>query len=69
MTSCYEWYTVKYGDTCETIESEYGITLDYLRSLNTYVDAACDNMWVGDAYCVNGAVQSTSSASTTSVTS
>ncbi|GAB7349050.1 hypothetical protein MBLNU459_g8014t3 [Dothideomycetes sp. NU459] len=51
---CYEWYTVQSGDTCEVIEDAYGITLDYFRSLNTYIDAACDNLWLGYAYCVNG---------------
>ncbi|KUI60197.1 hypothetical protein VP1G_07396 [Cytospora mali] len=53
-STCYEWYVVQSGDSCEKIDDLYGITLDYFRSLNTYVDAACDNIWANYAYCVNG---------------
>lgn len=56
---CYEWYVVQSGDGCDKIEGIYGITLDYFISLNTYVDAACDNIWAGYAYCVNGIATTT----------
>ncbi|KAI0203376.1 hypothetical protein F4808DRAFT_458140 [Astrocystis sublimbata] len=51
---CYKWYVVKSGDGCWNIDQAYGITLDYFRTLNTYVDEACSNIWPGYAYCVSG---------------
>ncbi|KUI66076.1 hypothetical protein VM1G_02487 [Cytospora mali] len=64
-STCYEWYVVQSGDSCENIEDQYGITLAYFRSLNTYVDAACDNIWADYAYCVNGVAAAASSSITT----
>lgn len=53
-SQCYEWYVVKVGDSCWGIDQQYGITLDYFRSLNTYVNENCDNIWPDYAYCVLG---------------
>ncbi|KAJ6032576.1 hypothetical protein N7540_003308 [Penicillium herquei] len=53
-SECYKWHTVVSGDTCQIIESEYGITLDVFRALNTYIDSNCDNLWVNYTYCVSG---------------
>jgi hypothetical protein len=46
-TSCKSWYTVKAGDTCDSI----GVSLSKLRDLNTSLDATCSNLWAGSAYC------------------
>lgn len=53
-SQCYKWYVVKAGDGCWEIDQQYGITLDYFRSLNKYVDENCDNIWPDYAYCVLG---------------
>lgn len=54
---CYEWYVVQSGDNCYAIYTEYDITFEYFRELNTYIDEACDNLWPDYAYCVNGVVE------------
>lgn len=58
---CYEWHVVETGDSCYSIYTEYDITFEYFRELNTYVDEACDNLWLDYAYWVNGVVESSSS--------
>ncbi|PYI13866.1 hypothetical protein BO99DRAFT_395918 [Aspergillus violaceofuscus CBS 115571] len=60
---CFEWYVVQSGDTCETIEKLYGITLAYFISLNTYVNSGCSNIWPQYAYCVSGVADGTGTAS------
>lgn len=68
-SQCYEWYVIQSGETCADIEEDYDITLDTIRALNTYIDAACDNIWANYAYCVNGvAASSTSTATVTAST-
>lgn len=58
--TCYEWYIVESGDSCDEFDALYGIRFDYCRSLNTFVDAACDSIYPGYAYCVNGLVATSS---------
>jgi hypothetical protein len=43
-------------DGCDTIDSDYGITLAQFIAWNTYVDEACDNIWPDYAYCVDSDV-------------
>ena len=50
---CYNWYTVKSGDTCSAIVTSYGITLAQFRSWNTYINAGCTNFFLNYAYCVS----------------
>ena len=50
---CYEWYVVESGNDCTTLENGYDITLAEIRAWNTYIDAACDNLWADYAYCVD----------------
>ena len=50
---CYKWYVTKSGDGCYDIETMFGITAAQFRSWNTYLDAACDNLFLDYAYCVN----------------
>jgi LysM repeat protein len=50
---CNSWYTVKNGDTCDTISSAYGISRSQLVIWNSYLDTACDNLSVGYSVCVS----------------
>ncbi|OIW30767.1 putative LysM domain protein [Coniochaeta ligniaria NRRL 30616] len=51
-SSCHKYYQVKSGDSCYTIEQTNSITLAQFLSWNKYVDAACDNLWLGYYVCV-----------------
>lgn len=66
--NCCSWHSVAGGDNCYAIGTAANITLDQFRAWNTYVDAACDNLWAGYAYCVFGnlAASAVSSSSSTS---
>ncbi|KAL2857220.1 hypothetical protein BJY01DRAFT_136766 [Aspergillus pseudoustus] len=51
---CYEWYVVRSGDSCNRIESLYGITLDEFRLWNPSLNQQCSNLRAGIAYCIHG---------------
>jgi hypothetical protein len=53
---CYAWYVISSGQDCSILESTYDITLAQIREWNTYIDAACDNMWADYAYCVDSSL-------------
>lgn len=63
--NCYEWYVVTSGDTCQGIESAYGLYFDLLRAWNPSIDNGCDNLQIGDAYCVDGTGKQRATTSTT----
>jgi LysM repeat protein len=65
-SSCYMWYIVNSGDTCNAIDTTYSITLSQFLIWNTGVNADCTNIQVGLAYCVSSPVQQSSATSTTS---
>lgn len=46
------------GDGCDKVDGLYSITLDEFIRLNTYIDAACDNIWPDYVYCVHGVAES-----------
>ncbi|KAL8757941.1 MAG: hypothetical protein Q9199_001853 [Rusavskia elegans] len=52
--ACYTWHTVKQGDYCAKLEQQYRVTLAQLQLWNPQLNAACDNLLLGDAYCVLG---------------
>jgi LysM repeat protein len=52
-SDCYEWYVVVSGDTCDKIDTAYGITLAQFILWNTSVNSGCTNIELGVAYCVN----------------
>ncbi|VDC05352.1 unnamed protein product [Peniophora sp. CBMAI 1063] len=54
LAGCSAYYTVKSGDTCAVMETNYGITLDQIRQWNTEIDANCDNIQPGYGYCMSG---------------
>ncbi|PGH27226.1 hypothetical protein AJ80_01183 [Polytolypa hystricis UAMH7299] len=39
-------------DSCESVAAEYGIIVSRFRQLNRSVDSECNNLIVGNAYCV-----------------
>lgn len=63
-SSAGQTYTVKSGDTCAGIASQYGVSLDAFMKANRTIDANCTNLTVGDAVKIPGASATpTSSAS------
>ncbi|KAI4591934.1 hypothetical protein KJ359_012065 [Pestalotiopsis sp. 9143b] len=51
--NCSGWHTVVSGDTCYSIEQEYGIMADEFLDWNPAVSADCStNFWIGYSYCV-----------------
>ncbi|KAJ7064105.1 hypothetical protein C8F01DRAFT_1275311 [Mycena amicta] len=49
---CQQTYTVASGDTCGAIESKTGVSDATLHSLNTWINAACSNIQIGQALCI-----------------
>ena len=52
--TCFVWHTVVSGDGCAKIDQEYNITFAQLQNWNPSLDASCDNLLLGEAYCVLG---------------
>lgn len=51
--NCDAWHTIVSGDTCYSIDQEYGITLKEFLAWNPAVSADCGtNFWPGYSYCV-----------------
>jgi LysM repeat protein len=68
-SQCNTWYTTVSGDTCGAIDTKYGISLAQFRAWNTFIDAACDNLYVGYSYCVSGPPVATSTTTTSTAAS
>lgn len=51
--NCCKWTVVQSGNTCDTIDQAAGITLNQLRSWNTYINSGCTNLFANYAYCVS----------------
>lgn len=43
---------VKSGDSCAAIETAYDITFAQFYAWNPAVGSNCQNLWIGEAYCV-----------------
>ncbi|WVQ79069.1 hypothetical protein IAT38_001163 [Cryptococcus sp. DSM 104549] len=52
---CTKVYTVVANDTCAWVQEMYGISNETLWSNNPQIDAACDNIYVGEVLCVDTA--------------
>jgi hypothetical protein len=50
--SCKSFYQVQSGDGCWAIEQAKGISSADFLAWNSYVDASCDNLWLGYYVCV-----------------
>lgn len=51
-TNCAKYYNVQGGDFCLKLSDKFAISFDQLRQLNTQLDSACSNLWLGYDYCV-----------------
>jgi LysM repeat protein len=54
INNCFQYHTVVSGDYCGLLENQYGITFAQLQTWNQDLNAACSNLILGDAYCVQG---------------
>ena len=62
-SGCSKWHTVKQGDTCPSIEKQYGISHKDFLQWNTAVSGDCSqNFWLTYAYCVGVQPAKTASA-------
>ncbi|OJD29410.1 chitin-type 1 [Diplodia corticola] len=50
--ACGLYYSVKTGDTCQTIALRFGITLQDVKDLNDQLNDDCTNLWLDYAICV-----------------
>ncbi|KAB8227370.1 uncharacterized protein BDW43DRAFT_247217 [Aspergillus alliaceus] len=63
VSGCHLFHTVIDGEDCLSIEREYGITLAQFYQWNPSIGSACNNLWLGYAYCVKGPGSSTTATS------
>ncbi|KAJ1555062.1 hypothetical protein HK405_003347 [Cladochytrium tenue] len=65
VDGCTETYIITSSDTCDSVASTYGISVDNLLSYNDITTLTCDNFggYSGDAICVSTAQPSTTSSS------
>jgi LysM repeat protein len=68
ISTCDKYYQVASGDGCDSIETAEDITAAEFALWNPYVDAACDNLWLGYYICVGVATVTTTTAPTTTST-
>ncbi|KAL5330732.1 hypothetical protein ACEPPN_000252 [Leptodophora sp. 'Broadleaf-Isolate-01'] len=66
VAGCTEYYVVVSGDSCAAIESEFSITFAQFYAWNPAVGSNCENLWLGEAYCVAAPTSTTTSSSTSS---
>ncbi|KKK25242.1 hypothetical protein ARAM_003183 [Aspergillus rambellii] len=66
---CYDYYIIQSGDYCALVENNFAITFAQLQAWNPSIDNTCSNLALGEAYCVNGAVASSSAVVTATSTS
>ncbi|KAL5335499.1 hypothetical protein BJX70DRAFT_410391 [Aspergillus crustosus] len=52
VENCQLFHLIESGDSCWSIYTEAGITLEQFLEWNTQVDAACSNLWLGYYVCV-----------------
>ncbi|KAK8861390.1 hypothetical protein IAR55_002209 [Kwoniella newhampshirensis] len=50
---CTKVYTIVPNDTCAWVQEMYGISNETLWANNPQIDAACDNIYVGEVLCVD----------------
>lgn len=51
VAKCKKFYKVQSGDSCWTISSAAGVTVDQFLTWNTAVDSNCSNLWLGYYVC------------------
>jgi len=65
---CFEWAVIGANETCVFLQETLGITMAELMAWNPSLDANCDNLILGDAYCVSGPSLTSSSVAASSTT-
>ncbi|KAH6608260.1 LysM domain-containing protein [Trichoderma cornu-damae] len=50
---CKKWHMVVSGNTCDSIEKQYGITAAQFNKWNPQVGATCTTLWLGYNVCVS----------------
>ena len=69
-SNCNNYYLVQTGDSCSSVETEFGITDAEFHAWNPAVSSDCaTNFWVGEAYCVGVTTTSTATTTTTATSS
>jgi len=53
-STCSQYYTVKSGDSCESIQQSYSISFSQLWAWNNDIGSSCEGLWLGYAVCVGG---------------
>ncbi|GIC84370.1 uncharacterized protein Aud_000186 [Aspergillus udagawae] len=66
VAGCQQFYTIQSGDSCSSVETEFGITFAQLYEWNPSIGSNCETLWLGSAYCVKGPASSSTSTTTTS---
>ncbi|KAH8800156.1 hypothetical protein F5884DRAFT_904863 [Xylogone sp. PMI_703] len=61
-SSCFEWHVVVSGDTCFALENTLGVTMANLILWNPDLATDCSNLLLDKAYCVDGSIPSTATA-------
>ncbi|KAI9926030.1 hypothetical protein MW887_004489 [Aspergillus wentii] len=51
-TNCGLWHKVSGTDGCDTMGSDFDISMTDLRFLNPQLDSDCRHLWVNNSYCV-----------------
>jgi LysM repeat protein len=67
VANCNKFYLVRSGDTCSSVASSNGITLDQFYAWNPAVGTTCASLFLNYEYCV-GIIGSTSTITTTTIT-
>ncbi|GIC89055.1 putative LysM domain protein [Aspergillus udagawae] len=52
ISTCKKWHLVATGDSCWSIEQQYGITATQFGTWNPYVGTSCASLWLGYYVCV-----------------
>ncbi|KFY43831.1 hypothetical protein V494_01795 [Pseudogymnoascus sp. VKM F-4513 (FW-928)] len=53
---CNTWYVMKFGNTCDLITNQFGITKTQLNLWNSDIDINCSNLWAGNSLCISSPV-------------
>jgi hypothetical protein len=51
-SNCAQYYNIQSGDFCLKVSDKFNMSFATFRTLNTGVDVACSNLWLGYDYCV-----------------
>ncbi|KAH8811228.1 hypothetical protein F5884DRAFT_876398 [Xylogone sp. PMI_703] len=67
--NCFQWHVIVSGDTCFGLQVTLGVTMADLILWNPDLATDCSNLLLGEAYCVDGSIPATATATGTAPTS